>query len=102
MQHQRFSLASSFMRKADDCFQPVPAGDTRVTQFSRSRSATGWKPVYTTVRYLVVQPIALQKPFIAFGNVPIADCREGLNQPFAVMARVAKAAIQIPSLFSFT
>jgi hypothetical protein len=31
----------------------------------------GWKPVYTTVRYLVIQSIALQKPFMAFGNVPI-------------------------------
>jgi hypothetical protein len=54
------------------------------------------------VRYLVTQSIALQKPFTAFCNVPIADCREGLNQPFAVMARVANAAIQIPSLFSLT
>ena len=28
--------------------------------------------VYTTVRYLVVQFDARQKPFVAFGNVPFA------------------------------
>ena len=37
------------------------------------RAPEGWKPVYTTVRYLVVQPFPRQKPFMAFGNVPIAD-----------------------------
>ena len=30
------------------------------------------KPVYTTIRHLVVQSIALQRPFMAFGNVPIS------------------------------
>ena len=38
-------------------------------------ASEGPKPVYTTVRYLVVQSIAGQKPFMAFGNVPI-----GVNQ----------------------
>jgi hypothetical protein len=50
----------------------------------------------------VAQPIALQKPFMAFGNVPIAVSGDCQNQPFAAVARVAKAAFQIPTLFSFT
>lgn len=29
--------------------------------------------VYTTVRYLLVQFNASQKPFVAFGNVPVAE-----------------------------
>ena len=35
-------------------------------------TASGPKPVYTTVRYLVVQSIAGQKPFMEFGSVPKA------------------------------
>jgi hypothetical protein len=50
----------------------------------------------------VVQSIALQKPFMAFGNVPIAVSGDCQNQPFAALARVAEAAFQIPSLFCLT
>ena len=35
-------------------------------------TAIGPKPICTTVRYLVVQSIAGQKPFMAFDNVPKA------------------------------
>jgi hypothetical protein len=60
----------------------------------------------TFVRYFTFgvssDQAAGQPPVAIASNVPVADCREGLNQPFAVMARVAKAAIQIPSLFSLT
>jgi hypothetical protein len=43
--------------------------------------------VYTTVRYLVVQFKAIQKPFMAFGNVPKADNRNLGYRTFIVEAR---------------
>jgi hypothetical protein len=50
--------------KSNDCSQPL---------FKDVHK--GWQLVYTTARYLVVQPIALQKPFMAFGKVPKPACR---------------------------
>ena len=49
---------------------------------------TGPKPVYTTVRYLVVQSIAGQKPFMAFGNVPKAVCRPWTKRTFTVGTKI--------------
>jgi hypothetical protein len=46
--------------------------------------------------------VALKLTSVDSSFVPIAVSGDCQNRPFAVMARVAKAAIQIPSLFSLT
>jgi len=43
-----------------------------------------------------------QPPFVSANFVPIAVSGHCRNRPFAAMAQVAKAAFQIPSLFSLT
>ena len=47
-----------------------------------------------TVRYPVVQFSSSQKPFAAFGNVPIADGNEDQKLTFAVVTRRLKAVSQ--------
>jgi hypothetical protein len=42
------------------------------------------------------------REFVGGWKVPIAVSGDCQNQRFAAMARVAKAAFQIPSLFSLT
>jgi hypothetical protein len=53
-----------------------------------SVTATGPQRVYTTVRYLVVQSIAGQKPFMAEFNVPKAVCRPWTKRPFTVGTKI--------------
>jgi hypothetical protein len=52
--------------------------------------APGPKPICTTVRYLVVQSIAGQKPFMAFDNVPFRVSHFSPKQAFKIDGRVSR------------
>jgi hypothetical protein len=65
---------------------------------------SGPKPVYTTVRYRVAQSFAVQKPFMALGNVPIADGGHNRKRPFAKNAEIGETAVRyalVPFFLNF-
>ena len=58
--------------------------------------------MHTTGSFPVLQCNPRQKPFVAFGNVPIADSYDFEDRSLVVVVRNAKAVTQIAVSFSWT
>jgi hypothetical protein len=65
-------------------------------------SLMGWKRVLPKVRYLAVHCHAVQRSFLTFGTVPIADSHDLEDRSLVAVVRNAKAVTQITVSRSLT